>query len=49
MENAQQYINKIIDEYQDKSAELNEYLRLKQRSEDLQLEIAKSDERFGKQ
>ncbi|MDQ1255277.1 MAG: hypothetical protein QG646_4556 [Euryarchaeota archaeon] len=48
MENAQQYINKIIDEYQDKSAELNEYLRLKQRSEDLQLEIAKSDERFWK-
>jgi len=48
MENAQQHINKIIDEYLEKSPELKEYLRLKQRSEDLQLEIAKSDERFWK-
>jgi len=48
MEEAQQYVNSTIDEYLDKSPELKEYLRLKQRSEDLQMEIAKSDERFWK-
>lgn len=48
MEDAQQYVNRTIDEYLDNSAELKEYLRLKQRSEDLQSEIAKNDERFWK-
>lgn len=45
-ENAQQYVNSIIDEDLRNSLELKEYLRLKQRSEELQLEIAKNDERF---
>ncbi|HUS75941.1 MAG TPA: hypothetical protein VMY43_08035 [Methanothrix sp.] len=48
MEDAQQYVNRIIEEYLDNSPELKEYLRLKQRSEDLQTEIAKNDERFWK-
>lgn len=48
MEDAKQYVTRTIDEYLDNSPELKEYLRLKQKSEDLQLEIAKSDERFWK-
>ena len=46
MEEAQQYINKQIDVELRKSLELKEYLRQKQRSEELQQEIAKNDERF---
>jgi hypothetical protein len=45
-ENAQQYVNNIIDENLRNSLELKEYFRLKQRAEELQLEIAKNDERF---
>jgi len=46
MENAQQYVNNKVDKDLRNSLELKEYLRLKQRSEELQLEIAKNDERF---
>lgn len=46
MEEAQQYVNKIIDKELRKSLELKEYLREKQRSEELQQEIARNDERF---
>lgn len=48
MEDAQQYVNRTIDKYLDESPELKEYLRLKQRYEDLQLETAKNNERFWK-
>lgn len=48
MEDAQQYINRTIDGYLDNSTELKEHLRQKQRYEDLQLEMARNDERFWK-
>ena len=48
MEYARQYVDNIVEEDLRNSPELKEYLRQKQRSEDLQLEIAKNDERFWK-
>jgi hypothetical protein len=46
MEEAQQYVYKVMDKELRKSLELKEYLRQKQRSEELQQGIAKNDERF---
>jgi hypothetical protein len=46
IEEAQQYVNKTIDSALRKSLELNESLREKKRSEELQRETARNDERF---
>jgi len=45
-EDAQQYVNQTNDDALNNSLDLKEFLREKQRSEELQIEIAKHEERF---